>query len=544
MKITNYILTLLILLSPMEVSSQLGEVPETIMGLNSNSRIADKYNVIFEKNTLLQQAKAYAINNNISMQQAIEIVVNNISAELALAAQGSVLHTFTLALYGFELYGPSETAVATILADSRVQFIEVNQITSVSTTQTNPTWGLDRIDQQNLPLNNAYTYDQDGTGVNVYVLDSGVTTSVTEFGGRASAVFNTVGAEGNGDCTGHGTQVAGIIGSDTYGVAKKVEIKSVKIIGCDNQGDDSRTIRGINWVIANHTKPAVMNLSIEGEQSQSVTTAINEAIGNGITVVVSAGNDNVDACTVSPANVANAITVAASTILDKRSVFDGTKASNFGICVDLFAPGSDITSIDSTLSGTSFSAPHVTGAVALYLQENTQATPEQVKEVILNKATTVTIGNAGTGSPNKLLNMSNLVTVLDPPDIYEEDDSLSQISMFDSSIGGIQNRNFSDDNVDFIRNPVGNIGIATTFMYLKFTNLGENIDICVNTYKRNTGEFMERVCGINNTNSENLISICVDMRQGCFIADFEILNQTGLHHDTNYTLSYINLLSP
>ena len=455
MKIINYILALFILLSAHQASSQSadGSRPKEIMGLNSPSRIADEYIIMLDKNTVDQQAQTLLINNNINIKQATEIVVNDICTDLALTAQGSILTTYTAAFYGFALDSNSEQAVIDIVNDSRVNHIEVNQVATANSTQLNPTWGLDRIDQKNRPLDNAYNYDQDGTGVTVYVIDSGVRVADSEFEGRASwgpnFVFDQVGKH---DCTGHGTHIAGTIGSTTYGVAKNVNIKAIRILDCNNQADTDSIISGINFVIMFQTGSSVINLSVNQPASIAITGSVNNAVEAGITVVVAAGNGNEDACNVSPANASKAITVGATTITDARWV-NGAKASNFGSCVDIFAPGTDITSISisatSTLSGTSFASPHVAGAAALYLQENIDATPAEVKEAILTNASVVTISNAGVDSPNKLLNMSNLVTVLDPPDIYEEDDDIYSAKPLVMN-NSFQSHNLNDDSSDWI----------------------------------------------------------------------------------------------
>ena len=287
-----------------------------------------------------------------------------------------------------------------------VSYIEQDQITTASATQSGATWGLDRIDQRDLPLNSTYNYTPTGAGVNAYIVDTGILTTHNEFGGRAVSGYTAI-SDGRGttDCNGHGTHVAGTVGGTTYGVAKSVKLYAVRVLDCAGSGTNSGVIAGMDWVATNHVKPAVANMSLGGGASTATDDAVNRMHNAGVTVVVAAGNENQNACNVSPARAANAITVGSTTNTDARSSF-----SNWGTCVDIFAPGSNITSAwytsttaTNTISGTSMASPHTAGVVALYLQGNTTATPASVASALINNSTANKVTSAGTGSPNRLL---------------------------------------------------------------------------------------------------------------------------------------------
>ena len=280
--------------------------------------------------------------------------------------------------------------------------------TSVTSPQANATWGLDRIDQRGLPFNGQYGFTSTGRGVTAYVVDTGILATHNELAGRVLPGFTAV-ADGNGtnDCNGHGTHVSGTIAGTTYGVAKDATLVPVRILACSGSGSTSGVIAGIDWMISHHTAgvPAVANMSIGGSLSTSLNSAVDRAVADGISVVVAAGNSNLDACTTSPASAASALTVGASNLLDARASF-----SNWGTCVDLFAPGQSITSAGissptatASMSGTSMASPHVAGAVALYLQQNPGSSPAATASAINNAATRQIISNPGTGTPNRLL---------------------------------------------------------------------------------------------------------------------------------------------
>jgi len=327
-------------------------------------------------------------------------------ADVLVAAYGGRIKAlYRNALNGYAAEMTEDEALA-LSEDPRVQFVEEDQVYTADTTQSSATWGLDRIDQRDRPLNGTYVYNWTGSGVRAYVIDTGIRTTHTQFGGRAAVSADFVGDGRNGqDCNGHGTHVAGTIGGSTYGVAKSVLLRAVRVLNCSGSGTTSGVISGVDWVRANHIKPAVANMSLGGGISSALDTAVNNAITAGVTFAIAAGNSNADACGSSPARVAAAITVGSTTSTDARSSF-----SNFGTCVDIFAPGSSITSAwatsdtaTNTISGTSMATPHVAGVSALYLQGHTTASPSTVRNAIVNGSTTGRLTSIGTGSPNRLL---------------------------------------------------------------------------------------------------------------------------------------------
>jgi Subtilase family/Bacterial Ig domain/Peptidase inhibitor I9 len=325
--------------------------------------------------------------------------------DLARRHGGRIFATWHHALRGFAAHLSAAQAQA-LAQDPRVAWVEEDGEVRADTTQTGATWGLDRIDQRNLPLDGNYTYNVDGTGVNAYIIDTGIRTTHTQFGGRASGAFTAVN-DGNGtnDCNGHGTHVSGTVGGSTFGVAKNVRLFAVRVLDCTGSGTTAGVISGVDWVTNNHVSPAVANMSLGGGASATLDQAVQNSINSGVTYAIAAGNSNVDACTQSPARVGAAITVAASDINDVRASF-----SNFGTCVDIFGPGVNITSswatsdtATNTISGTSMATPHVTGTAALYLSANPAATPAQVASALTSNATAGAIASAGTGTPNRLL---------------------------------------------------------------------------------------------------------------------------------------------
>jgi aqualysin 1 len=348
--------------------------------------------------------------------------------------RGRLKYTFKSGVRGFAANMSAEEA-ALLRNDPNVKYIEQDEIVTVGvgkpvsgggggkggkggktgttvsdsgtfTQASPPSWGLDRVDQQLIPLSGSYVYSATGAGVNVYIIDSGIRITHTEFGGRATADYTVVddgyGAVG---CNWHGSHVAGIIGGATAGVAKQVLLHSVRVLDCNAAGTVSGTVAGIDWVIANRQAPAVINLSVAAGSSQALIDAVERAVAAGITVVVAAGNNTADACNYSPANAPSALTVGATNSGDQQAFF-----SNFGSCVDLMAPGDAIMSVstsdDTSLqygSGTSMAAPHVSGAAALYLEKNPAAAPAVVSSVVLQGATGGLIGALSAGTPNLLI---------------------------------------------------------------------------------------------------------------------------------------------
>ncbi|CAL9450077.1 S8 family peptidase [Streptomyces sp. enrichment culture] len=315
--------------------------------------------------------------------------------------------TYTRALNGYEVEA-SETEAKRLAADPAVASVVQNRTFHVTGTQPNPpSWGLDRIDQRNLPLNSSFTYpDSAGEGVTAYVIDTGVRVSHSDFGGRASDGYDAIDNDNTAqDGHGHGTHVAGTVAGGSYGVAKKAKVVGVRVLNNSGSGTTAQVVAGIDWVARNAVKPAVANMSLGGGADSALDTAVRNAVASGVTFVVAAGNESTNANTKSPARVTEAITVGATTSGDARASY-----SNYGAVLDLFAPGSSITSAwrtsdtaTNTISGTSMASPHVAGAAALHLAANPSATPAQVSTALTSAATTGVVGNPGTGSPNRLL---------------------------------------------------------------------------------------------------------------------------------------------
>ncbi|MGI2156081.1 S8 family peptidase [Shewanella baltica] len=377
------------------------EYQATMVSVPQSKAIKDTYIVVFNTPSVLNLSN----NNTIAefaVQQA-ESLVNQYDVR--------VMKNFGNVLNGV-LINASAQQVKALLKDPNVKYVEQDQIMTVTpkvetnADQPSPTWGIDRIDQRNLPLDNNYHTDYDGSGVTAFVIDTGVLNTHNEFGGRASSGYDFIDNDYDAtDCNGHGTHVAGTIGGSTYGVAKNVNVVGVRVLNCSGSGSNSGVIAGINWVKNNASGPAVANMSLGGGASQATDDAVNAAVAAGITFVVAAGNDNSNACNYSPARAADAITVGSTTSNDSRSSF-----SNYGTCLDIYAPGSSITSswytsnsATNTISGTSMASPHVAGVAALYLDENPNLSPAQVTNLLKTRATADKVTDAKTGSPNKLL---------------------------------------------------------------------------------------------------------------------------------------------
>ncbi|MFB6847759.1 S8 family peptidase [Streptomyces sp. NPDC056373] len=319
---------------------------------------------------------------------------------------GSVDKTFGKALNGWSAT-LSATEARRLAADPAVASVEQNQRVALAATQTNAPWGLDRIDQASLPLSGTYTYpDSAGSGVTVYVIDTGVRITHQEISGRASHGYDAVDGDNNAsDGNGHGTHVATTIAGTTYGVAKKAKIVGVRVLNNSGSGTTAGVIAGIDWVTRNHSGPSVANMSLGGGASATLDTAVRNSIAGGVTYAVAAGNSSTSASSSSPARVAEAITVGATTSTDAKASY-----SNYGSALDIFAPGSSITAgwhtsdtATNTISGTSMATPHVAGAAAVYLAGHTSSTPAQVATALVNGAVTGKVTSAGSGSPNRLL---------------------------------------------------------------------------------------------------------------------------------------------
>ena len=342
----------------------------------------------------------------------------DLARELTNESGGNLKHVYESALQGFASTNISDEKAARLADHPNVLSIERDRVAGAEDTQSPVTWGLDRVDQRDLPLTNSYTDGTEGAGVHAYIIDTGIRRTHAEFTGRMGNGYDAVTAGGSADdCNGHGTHVAGTVGGTTYGVADKSILHPVRVLDCNGSGSHSGVVAGVDWVRANAVKPAVANMSLGGGASSALDTAVTNSIAAGITFAVAAGNSNANACNYSPARTASAITVGATTNTDNRSSF-----SNWGACLDIFAPGSSITAAWSTgdtatntISGTSMASPHVAGAAALYLSSNPTATPQSVRDTLVNSATLNKVINPGTGSPNRLLFTASGGTAPPPP---------------------------------------------------------------------------------------------------------------------------------
>ena len=334
-----------------------------------------------------------------------------VAAEHARRFDADVRYVYENALKGYTASMP-QGALGALAGDSRIAAIELDSEVHALTTQTNATWGIDRIDQRSLPLSTTFTYTRTGAGVKAYIIDTGIRLSHSQFGGRAIDGRDTVdGSLPAADCHGHGTHVAGTVGGSTYGVAKGVTLVAVRVLNCSGSGTTSGVIAGIDWVTSNHLagQPAVANMSLGGGASSALDTAVRNSIADGVSYAIAAGNGNalgqaINACNTSPARVTEAMTISATMNTDRKATW-----ANYGSCVDWFAPGVGITSAwyssntaTRTISGTSMATPHTAGVAALYLQGNLSASPATVRSALFN-ATTKGVVTSSNTTNNHLL---------------------------------------------------------------------------------------------------------------------------------------------
>ncbi len=349
-----------------------------------------------------------------SMQAAdVDSAVTTLSRDYG----GEVTHRYHSALKGYAVTGLTESQARDLAADDRVDYVEHDGVVTGADTQDNAVWGLDRADQRDLPLNKQYTYTNTAANVHVYVIDSGIRLSHEEFEGRAVSGFDVIDGGPADDCHGHGTHVAGTVGGKTYGVAKKAKLVAVRVFDCQGKAIKGGLVAAVDWVTANAVKPAVVNMSLGSIGSSATDDAVRRSIASGLTYVVSAGNNKSDACERSPARLPEAITVGATTKTDARA----TSFSNFGRCLDLFAPGAGITSASHTgdtatadKNGTSMATPHVAGAAALLASANPTWTPQQIRDAIVEAGTPDKVTSPGEGSPNILLHIGSAAEDLSP----------------------------------------------------------------------------------------------------------------------------------
>lgn len=402
------------------------------LGMGAGEVIPGHYIVVLQDAEVLVERLSLAIP--MEGLPLVQVVIDALREGL----EGTVIQVFGSALHGFsaEL---TENDVELLQDHPLVAYLEPDRVIQVRGVQSLPPWHLDRIDQRNLPLDRTYGWKADAGNVHAYVVDTGIRADHQEFTGRmgdgADFALGGRGVGFSGDCNGHGTHVAGILGGATYGAAKGVTLHAVRVLNCAGAGSTSSVIAGFEWVIENHTKPAVMNASLSGETSDALDRAAENVEKAGIFTVVAAGNEDVDACQSSPARSPKVFAVAATDRGDARAEY-----SNWGPCVDMFAPGSQVNSAShvsrtasTEKSGTSMAAPVVAGVGAIYLQGRPGASPVQVRQALTRNATPSVVTDARSEGNRLVFNGGSGVSQDSAPDARFRHSCRALVCQFDAS---------------------------------------------------------------------------------------------------------------
>ena len=464
--------------------------PDIRMAPGANG-INGQFIVVLKENKEAQTAEARAA------------YVNGVVAKAQKITGTDVLRTYSSALNGFAINADGKQ-IREIAQLAEFKYAEQDQTVSLNLPESSRavgSWGLDRIDQRDLPLNDTYDVAQSGRGVSAYVLDTGISPSHNDFGGRVGTGYNAVNDNnGTDDCHGHGTHVSGTVGGENFGVAKGVTLYPVRVLNCEGGEAWSTIVEGVDWLADNAKKPAVANISIGGGYSQALNDAVDAAVRKGIFITASAGNANQDACNESPSAAPSSISVGATTNRDARASF-----SNWGSdCVDIMAPGDNIVSASyqndngsSTMSGTSMAAPHVAGAGALFLQNNPNATPDEVFRHLESKATTGHLSGLN-GSPDLLLFVQS-----EDGDDDDDEENNAPVAAFSFKVDA--NNNFM---VFFTNESSDADGDAMTYRWDFGDGVGSAQESPRHTYKE-TGSFTVKLTATDSNGASDSVEKAV-----------------------------------